>query len=180
MRFDLLHLPDIVDAAKTRAGCISPNWESQPCSVTCPHTSHADQPPLWEPREHQHHSVSRLQATGTLQHISRLPGLLSQLFKAPLDLCSCTINAPEGRDWGPVPSLESCTGKKEKNPHHGWGILFACSSFSKFICFTIVIKFTGLKNQNDMKRYTLRRLLPHCAYPKIHTILCPPLFKIEM
>ena len=23
-----------------------------------------------------------------------------------------------------------------------------------------------------MKRYALRRLLPHCAYPKIHTILC--------
>ena len=95
------------------SGYVSPTWESQPGSLTCPHTSHADQPPLREPREHQHHSVSRLQATGTLQHISRLPGLLPQLFKAPLDLCSCTINPPEGRDWRPVASLENCIGKKE-------------------------------------------------------------------
>ena len=130
MRFDLLHLPDIVEAAQTQAGCISPNWESWPCSLTCPHTSHTDQPPLREPREHQHHSVSRLQATGTLQHISRLPRLLSQLFKAPLDLCSCTINPPEGRDWGPVPSLESCIGK---NKWKQWVRIFVCLLF----CFQI-------------------------------------------
>lgn len=112
MGFNFLHLPNLVGAAKARAGCVSPNWESQPCSLTCPHTSHTGQPSLWELRKQQHHSVSRLQATRAPQNVSCLPGLLPQLLKAPLDLCSHAIDPSEGRDWGPVPSLGSGIGKK--------------------------------------------------------------------
>lgn len=115
-------LPQTIWTPQSSGRCVCPNWEPQPCSLTCPYACHADQPPLWEPREHQHHPVPRLKATHALEHISCLPGLLPQLLKVPLNLCSLAIDPPEGRDPGPVPSLDSSVDRKETEKIC-WGFL---------------------------------------------------------
>lgn len=78
-------------------------------TTTCSEACDINQPPLWDPGQHEEDAVLFAQLTDLRENIGQFPGMEPQLLKPPLDLPLFVTQPPEGRVGPSSTSLKKDT-----------------------------------------------------------------------